>query len=140
MEERNIIEEILNYVEETNDQDRLRTDLQCMMNGPEARITLDITEIKRCYQRRKLPKGKVFRIKMVNEMQEEQMIQEIQNWVESLEHKMNGIIVGIRGNISLFYVNNVIISVEEIAGEDVNIVFSAILDLETETEILLIAM
>lgn len=36
------------------------------------------------------------------------MIQEIQNWVESLEHEMSGIIVGIRENILLFYVSNVI--------------------------------
>ena len=82
----------------------------------------------------------VFCIKMANKVQDEQMIQEIQNWVESLEHKISGIIAGIRGNISLFCVDNVISWVAKTAGKEVNMVFSAILDLETETEILLIAM
>lgn len=46
------------------------------------------------------------------DVQEKQMIQEIQNWVESLEHEMSWIMAG-RENILLFYVNNVITSVVE---------------------------
>ena len=141
MEERNkIIEEIMNYIEETNEPERLRQDLQCMINGPEAIIDLDITDVEICYQGRKLPKGKVFRIKMVNEMREEQMIQEIKNCVESLEHKMSGIIAGLRGNISLFDVEKFISPVAKTAGDDVNIIFSASFEPDTETELLLIAM
>ena len=140
MEAEKIIDEVLDYIEDTEDKNRLRIDLQRMVNGPGPLIDLNLADLETCYQNRELPEGKVFRRKIINEMQDEQIIQEMKSWVESLEQKMSGVVLGLMGDISLFDVDKFVSPLAEMVGKDVDILFSASYESESKTEIYVIAM